>query len=96
MKLPMKWAAALVLLFLTALPALAFAQDAGLVGTVADETGGAIAGARLVLHTTHGAPVRETRSGANGAFAIGDLPSGLLLAGSDRGTVQSAANPRGG
>ena len=76
MKLPIKWAAALLLLFVTALPAPAVAQDAEIAGLVADETGGAIAGAQLVLHTTHGVPVGETRAAANGTFAIGGMPSG--------------------
>jgi hemoglobin/transferrin/lactoferrin receptor protein len=66
----------LCLWFLISTPLPAVAQSARIGGMVADETGGAIAGAQLVLHTTHGAAVQETRSGADGTFTFGGMPQG--------------------
>jgi hemoglobin/transferrin/lactoferrin receptor protein len=63
-------------LVLTYLSVSASAQDTQIRGTVADEGGGAILGARLVLHTTQGAPVQETYSGADGTFALGGMTPG--------------------
>lgn len=68
------------LLFLVSPPTHAFAQAAELGGVVADATGGTIAGALVVLQTTHGIPVHETRSGGAGTFAIaGILPGTYWL-----------------
>lgn len=52
------------------------ARAAEITGVVADESGGAIPGARVILHTTQGTPLQESRSGADGAFAIDDVPPG--------------------
>jgi outer membrane receptor protein involved in Fe transport len=62
--------------FLTLLPVSLIAQSADIRGKVTDETWGTVAGAELVLHTTQGAPVQETRSASDGTFAFRAVPSG--------------------
>jgi hemoglobin/transferrin/lactoferrin receptor protein len=59
-------------------PAWMFAQGSAseIRGRVRDETGGAIVGAQLVLHTTHGAAIQETRSVSDGTFSLGVAPPG--------------------
>jgi hemoglobin/transferrin/lactoferrin receptor protein len=58
------------------LPARVMAQGVDISGRVTDETGGAIVGAQLVLHTTQGATVQETRSASDGTFALRSAPQG--------------------
>ena len=62
------------LLALISLPALALAQDAGEIsGSVYDQTGAPLAGARLTLRGIGG---REGESSAAGEFSFRDLPAG--------------------
>lgn len=64
------------LLFLICPAGLAVAQGPEIRGVVADESGGVIPGALVVLHTTQGTAVRASRSGADGAFALSGVPPG--------------------
>lgn len=53
------------------------AQSTGqAAGTVVDESGGAIAGARVTVETPLGRQVGETTTSADGAFSITGLPAG--------------------
>ena len=56
----------------------AHAQEPGLPrsGIVIDESGAAIAGARLVVRSAQGGALREAASAADGTFALGPLPPG--------------------
>ena len=58
---------------------LAAAQDTqwnGRLGVVVDESGGAIADARVVVRSTHGAAVQQTVTAADGSFTVDPLPMG--------------------
>ena len=48
-----------------------------ITGMVADESGGVIRGALVVLHTTQGTAIQESWSGADGAFALSGVPPGF-------------------
>lgn len=69
------------------------AQDASVDGTVVDPNGGAIVNARLVLHSAHGAPLREARSDAAGAFRIHVPPSGSYFLEVDADAFESRRVP---
>lgn len=69
--------AAIVLVTLWAAPPVA-AQNptASLVGTIADPTGAAVAGARVEAHNTDTSETRRATSGIKGEFAVTNLPPG--------------------
>ena len=59
------------------LPLLASAQTNGLIsGTVTDKSGGAVAGAKVVLTNAGGSISEDTETNADGAYVLAALPSG--------------------
>jgi len=53
-----------------------FGGSAGLSGTVLDQTGGTIAGARVTLNSATGASFGSTSTDALGRYSFGDVPAG--------------------
>ena len=70
-------AAGLALLVLLFLPALAHAQNNGLIsGTVTDKSGAAVVGARVEIESTGGNLTRTTETNGDGVYVASSLPPG--------------------
>jgi protocatechuate 3,4-dioxygenase beta subunit len=60
-------------------PQVAAAQTTSLSGTVADETGGAVEGARVDLRGASGGAGRTVRTGRDGRYRFDALPPGEYI-----------------
>ena len=70
----------LVALFLLGLPAVSRAQDTGYItGTVADTSGAAVVGAKVVIATVTGNLSRETVTNADGVYNVPGLPGATYV-----------------
>ena len=70
-----------ILFALLVVPMSAGAQNggAGRHGVVVDESGGAVADARVSVQSMHGTTLQVESTGSDGAFTIDGLPSGSCL-----------------
>src|SRR5277367_3934231 len=70
----------LVALFLLGLPAASHAQDTGYItGTVVDNSGAAVVGAKVVIATVTGNLSRETVTNADGVYNVPGLPGATYV-----------------
>ena len=74
-----QWLVASLLLLLAAVPAFAQRITATIRGTVTDQSGAVVAGAKVTVRNTNTGLERTTQTSNDGSYSVSELPIGNSL-----------------